>query len=49
MGRPKRMILEIPDDLHMEVKKRALFKNITLRVWVIRALLAAIKEEEKSE
>lgn len=47
--KPKRIVLEVPEDLHTQVKVRAAKRNIPIRTWVIRAIVAAIKEEEKYE
>lgn len=44
---PKRFVIEVTDKLHAEVKQRAKEKNITLRVWVLRAIMQAIKQEEQ--
>lgn len=45
----KRLVLNINEDDHHEIKRRALFKNITIRAWVSRAIRAAIVEEKKYE
>lgn len=43
----KRLSIDIPLELHKEIKKRALFVNITLRKWVIRAIIEKMKQEDK--
>lgn len=44
---PKRLLIDIPDQLHEEIKKRAATRNITMRKWVIRAVMRVIEEEKK--
>lgn len=46
---PKRLLIDIPIDLHKEIKVRAAVKNITLKVWVLRAIFEAIKTEKSYE
>jgi len=47
--RGPRIVIEIHQELLFNIKKRALFKNITMRKWVILAILDKIKEEMKYE
>ena len=47
--KPKRIVLDVPQDLHTQVKIRAATRNIPIRTWVVRAIIAAIKAEEKYE
>jgi predicted HicB family RNase H-like nuclease len=43
----KRLNIQIDEELHKEIKRRALERNITLRKWVLRAIKQAIKYEEQ--
>ena len=45
----KRLSIEIPSKLHKEMKVRALFRNITLRKWVMLAIMERIKKEKETE
>jgi predicted HicB family RNase H-like nuclease len=45
----KRFVIEVDDKFHEEIKKRAEDKQITLRKWILRAILQQIKIEEKYE
>lgn len=45
----KRLVLEIDEELHKEIKRRALERNITLRRWVLRAIKQQIKYEQQYE
>lgn len=45
----KRLVIEIQPDLHNDIKKRALFRNITIRKWVLIAILEQIKKEKSTE
>ena len=45
----KRFVIEVNDEFHQEIKKRAQEKNITLRKWILRAIIQQIKTEEKYE
>lgn len=47
--RLKRLNLEINEELLKEIKIRALERNITLRKWVLRAILQQIKYEQQYE
>ena len=47
--KPKRLVIDIPEDLHTRVKLRATTRNITIRLWVLRALIFALTKEEKYE
>jgi len=42
----KLLSVEIPLELHREIKYYALRRNISLRRWIIRALLQQIKDLE---
>lgn len=46
---PKRLLIDIPAELHKEIKVRAAVKNITLKAWVLRAICEAIKTEKSYE
>jgi predicted HicB family RNase H-like nuclease len=48
MDKPKqkRLTLEISAELHNKVKHEAIYINVTLRKWVIRAILEKIQREE---
>jgi predicted HicB family RNase H-like nuclease len=46
---PKRLVLNIPEQLHQEIKQRALDRNITLRKYVLQALMTRIQNENKYE
>jgi hypothetical protein len=43
----KRMNVDIPEELLKQIKIRAIERNITLRVWVLRAMKQALKHEEQ--
>jgi hypothetical protein len=45
----KRLVVEIPLELHQDIKIRAIFRNITLRKWVLIAMLEQIKREKETE
>ena len=46
---PKRLIFNISEVLHEEIKKRALFRGQTISSWVTMAIRERIKEEKKHE
>lgn len=39
--------MRVPAELRKEMKKRALIYNITLKEWVMRAILEQIKAEDQ--
>lgn len=41
----KRLVLEVPKELHKNIKTRALVRNITMRKWVVMAIVEQIKRE----
>lgn len=45
----KRIVIEVSNEIHIKIKMHATKRNITIRKWALRALLKAIKEEEKYE
>jgi predicted HicB family RNase H-like nuclease len=45
----KRLMVEISDDIHQQVKIRAAQRNIPMRLWVARAIVAAIQNEQQYE
>ncbi len=34
----KRIVLDVPIEFHMDIKRRALDRNISIKLWAIRAL-----------
>lgn len=45
----KRLVLDIDEQLHTAVKLHAVKRNITMRKYAMRAILRAIKEDERFE
>ena len=45
----KRLLVEVHPDLHLEIKRRAVERGLTLRKWLLRAIMAQIKKEEQYE
>lgn len=43
----KRFVIEVDEEFHKKIKERAKIRNITLRLWVLRAIKQALKQEEK--
>lgn len=43
---PKRLVVDIYDDLHQKIKLHSTKRNISIRKWVMRALIRAIADEE---
>lgn len=46
---PKRIIFDISDEDHETIKNVAAKKRMTMRMWIIKAMAKAIKEEEIQE
>lgn len=44
---PKRLILNIDEKTHHTIREKALAKNITLRVWVLRAIHHQMRKEDQ--
>lgn len=40
-----RLVIEVDEDFHAKVKRRATERNITIRKWVVRAIDQALKRE----
>jgi len=45
----KKLILEVESDTHKEIKVRAAERNISMRLWVLRAIAEAIRKEQQYE
>lgn len=45
----KQLMIHIPVDLHAEIKSRAALRNITIKKWVLRAIMEQIKKEKQYE
>lgn len=43
----KRIVLEFPIDIATEIKMRSAKRNISMKLWIYRAVMKAIKEEDK--
>ncbi len=44
-----RINIEVTPELHAEIKHRAFDRNITVTVWVTRAIMEQIKKEQQYE
>lgn len=44
---PKRLILDLPEDWHYEIKLVAADHNMTIRNWVLRNLMKEVLEHKK--
>jgi hypothetical protein len=42
---PKRLIVDIPEDMHHTIKSRALKKKLTIREWSLLAFTEQIRKE----
>lgn len=49
MEKRTQISFEINPRLHKDIKVRAAMQNITMNLWIMRALLAAIEREDKGE
>lgn len=49
MENNKQLIIEINENLHKQLKARALNNNMTLKMWVLSAILEKIKNEKQYE
>lgn len=47
LRKTKRLLLEVTPELHGEVKIRAARRNISIKKWIERAIMDAIKNEEQ--
>ena len=47
LGR-KRLSVDIPDNMHEEIKRRTKIRNITITRWILRACYARLKTENIS-
>lgn len=46
---PKRLIIDISEEMHAEIKARAARRCISMKVWVERAIIKRIQEEDKAK
>ena len=45
----KRLVIEVEEVLHTEIKKRAAAKGLSMRAYLMDAVLQHIKKEKKRE
>ena len=43
----KRFVIEVTEEFHKKIKDRAKKRNIALRKWILKAIVFALKQEEK--
>lgn len=43
----KRLIAEIPEDLHRDIKMRATLMNITIKQYIIQSIVEKIQKERQ--
>ena len=46
---PKRVIINVTEEMHKEIKMRAVFRGLTIHAWMVRAIEKLIEEEKKYE
>ena len=46
---PKRLLINISEDLHKEIKVRATVRNVTIKEYVLRAVAERIAKERMYE
>jgi predicted HicB family RNase H-like nuclease len=46
---PKRLAIDLSEELHQTIRMRALQKNISIKSWILRAIKLQIESEEKYE
>lgn len=42
----KRLVIEVMEETHKAIKLRAGMRNISMRKWVMRAIIHALKQED---
>lgn len=43
----KRVVLDVPKDIHMQIKTIATFRNESMRQYIIRALVEQFKKDQE--
>lgn len=43
----KRFIIEVNDEWHQKVKIHTVERNISIRAWIMQAIVALVKQEEE--
>lgn len=44
-----RLNIDLPKDLHKEIKIKAIERNVSMRTWVLRAIMFYFKQEKTEE
>ena len=44
---PKRLVIDVPDDLHARIKTRCAIRRMKIKDYVIHAIVKALLEDEK--
>ena len=42
----KRIVIDVPIELHKKIKLRSKLRYITMRIWMLRAIFERIRQEE---
>jgi predicted HicB family RNase H-like nuclease len=45
---PNRLVIDVPKEIHTELKIRAIAQGITLRRWILKAIALKIKQDDAS-
>lgn len=45
----KKLIVEIPEEIHTTIKLKAILKNISMKTWVLRVIVREIEKEAMYE
>lgn len=49
MKKSKRLVADIPEELHKEIKIQAMLRNITVRKYVMRAIIEKLNYDTQHE
>ena len=44
----KQLIIEVPTELHNEIKSHVAIRNISMKRWIMRTLIQALKNEDRN-
>ena len=44
---PKRLMIDVPEDMHTQIKMRATMRNTSIRHYVLVAIWRRLQEEQK--
>lgn len=43
---PKRILIDVPEELHTQIKSLAALRNISIKIWLVRLIISELRRLE---